>query len=46
MGRKILIANSVFSIDGETSIREFVELTKDSYGGEIIKRLPTAYGME
>ena len=46
MGRETFVANRGLSLDGETSIREFVELTKDSYGGEIIKRLPTAYGME
>ena len=46
MGRETFVANRGLSLDGETSIREFVELTKDSYGGEIIKRLPTAYGIK
>ena len=46
MGRKTFVANRGLSLDGKTSIREFVELTKDSYGGEIIKRLPMIYGME
>lgn len=46
MGRETFVANRGLSLDGETSIREFVELTKDSYGGEIIKRLPMIYGME
>lgn len=46
MGRETFIANRGLSLDGETSIRKFVELTKDSYGGEIIKKLPIVYGME
>lgn len=46
IGRETFVANRGLSLDGETSIREFVELTKDSYGGEIIKRLPTAYGIK
>ena len=46
MGREAFMSNNGLSLDGETSIREFVELTKDSYGSEIIKRLPTAYGIK
>ena len=46
MGREAFISNNGLSLDGKTSIREFVELTKDSYGGEIIKKLPIVYGME
>lgn len=46
IGREAFMSNNGLSLDGETSIREFVELTKDSYGGEIIKRLPMIYGME
>lgn len=46
MGRETFVANRGLSLDGETSIREFVELTKDSYGGEIIKKLSIVYGME
>lgn len=46
MGRETFVANRGLSLDGETSIREFVKLTKDSYGDEIIKRLPMIYGME
>ena len=46
MGRETFITNKGLSLDGKTSIREFVELTKDSYGGEIIKKLPIVYGMD
>lgn len=46
MGRETFVADKGLSLDGKTSIREFVELTKDSYGGNIIKKLPVVYGME
>lgn len=46
MGRETFVADRGLSLDDKTSIREFVELTKDSYGGEIIKRLPMAYGIK
>lgn len=46
MGREAFMSNNGLSLDGKTSVREFVELTKDSYGGEIIKKLPIVYGME
>ena len=46
MGREAFMSNNGLSLDSKTSIREFVELTKDSYGGEIIKKLPIVYGME
>lgn len=46
MGREAFMSNNGLSLNGKTSIREFVELTKDSYGGEIIKKLPIVYGME
>lgn len=31
------------SLDGEMTVREFVELTKNSYGGNIIRELPNVY---
>lgn len=37
MGREAFVADRGLSLDGKTSVREFVELTKDSYGGKIIK---------
>lgn len=46
MGRETFVANRGLSLDGKTSVREFVELTKDSYGGDIIKKLPTAYSIK
>lgn len=45
MGRKQFVKNHSIDINGATTVRDFVELTKDSYGGSIIRRLPEAYGM-
>ena len=46
MGRESFVKDKGLSIDGKTSVREFVELTKDAYGGDIIKELPKAYGIK
>lgn len=46
MGREAFMSNKGLSLDGKTSVREFVELTKDTYGGDIIKKLPGAYGIK
>lgn len=46
MGRESFVSDRGLSLDGKTSIREFVELTKNAYGGDIIKKLPGAYGIE
>jgi hypothetical protein len=43
MGREAFVSDRGLSLDGKTSIREFVELTKNAYGGDIIKKLPSAY---
>ena len=44
MGREQFISNHGISLDGTTTVREFVNLTIDSYGGDIICRLPKLYG--
>ena len=46
MGRESFVKDKGLSLDGKTSVREFVELTKNDYGGDIIKELPKAYGIE
>ena len=46
MGREAFVADRGLSLDGKTSVREFIKLTKNSYGGDIIKKLPTAYGIK
>ena len=45
MGRESFVADKGLSLDGKTTVREFVELTKNTYGGDIIKQLPQAYGI-
>ena len=46
MGRESFVKDKGLSLDGKTSVREFVELTKDAYGSYIIKELPKAYGIK
>lgn len=46
MGRENFIENKGLSLDGKTTVRDFVELTQDAYGGDIIKKLPKAYNKE
>ena len=46
MGRELFVQNRGLSLDDKTSVREFVELTRNAYGGDIIKKLPGAYGVE
>ncbi len=43
MGRENFVANHGLSLDGKTTVKEFVELTEDSYGGDIIKKLKDEY---
>ena len=43
MGRESFVNSKGLSLDDKTTVREFVELTKDAYGGNIIKKLPKEY---
>ena len=45
MGRESFVSDRGLSLDDKTSVREFVKLTKNAYGGDIIKKLPSAYGI-
>ena len=45
MGRESFVNSKGLSLDDKTSVREFVELTKNSYGGDVIRKLPKAYGI-
>lgn len=45
MGRESFCKDKGINLDGSTTVRDFVFLTKDSYGSEIIRRLPQAYGV-
>ncbi len=46
MGREFFCDDKGINLDGSTTVREFVSLTKDSYGSETIRRLPQAYGVD
>ena len=46
MGREFFCDDKGINFDGSTTVREFVSLTKDSYGSETIRRLPQAYGVD
>ena len=46
MGRESFCKDRGIDLDGSTTVREFVELTKDSYGGDVICKLPEVYGVK
>ena len=45
MGRKQFCETMSIDMDGATTVRDFIRLTKDSYGGDVIRQLPEAYGI-
>lgn len=46
MGREIFCKDKGINLDCSTTVREFVLLTKDSYGSKTICKLPQAYGVD
>ncbi len=46
MGRESFCKDKGINLDDSTTVREFVRLTKDSYGSETIRKLPQAYGVD
>ena len=46
MGRESFCKDKGINLDGTTTVRQFVLLTKDSYGSATIRKLPQAYGKE
>ena len=46
MGRKQFVKNNNISLEENMSVYDFIELTKDSYGGDIIKKLAEKYEEE
>lgn len=46
MGRESFCKDRGINLDDSTTVREFVRLTKDSYGSETIRELPIAYGVD
>lgn len=45
MGRESFANSRGISLSDKTTVREFVQLTKDAYGSDIIMKLPKAYGL-
>ena len=43
MGRQQFAKDHGIDLDGEMSIKEFIKLTKNAYGGKIINELEKAY---
>lgn len=43
MGRKQFVKDNGLTLDGSTTVREFVKFTENAYGGEIIKKLKNIY---
>jgi hypothetical protein len=46
MGRKQFVKNNNISLEENMSVYDFIELTKDSYGGDVIKKLAEKYEEE
>lgn len=46
MGRESFCKNKGINLDDTTTVRQFVLLTKDSYGSSTIRKLPQAYGID
>ena len=44
MGRESFCKDKGIDLNGSTTVREFIELTKGSYGGDVICKLPEVYG--
>lgn len=45
MGREVFCKDNDIDLDDSTTVREFIQLTKDSYGSDTIRKLPRAYGI-
>lgn len=46
MGRESFCKDKGINLDAITTVRQFVLLTKDSYGSSTIRKLPQAYGKD
>ena len=46
MGRESFCKDKGISLNDSTTVRQFVLLTKDSYGSATIRKLPQAYGID
>ena len=46
MGRRAFLADRDLTLDGSTTVQEFIHLTKFAYGGTVIQNLALAYQKE
>ena len=44
MGRNEFVSSRGLTLDGETTVEDFVKLTWTAYGGSVIRKLPEQYG--
>ena len=43
MGRNAFVRNGGYDLENDTfTVKEFIDITKDSYGGEVIRQLEAA----
>lgn len=43
MGRKAFVEDHGLSLDGETTVEDFIALTRNAYGGSTIRKLEGRY---
>ena len=44
-GRKAFVEERGLSMDGKTTVREFIRMTEDAYGGSTVRKLKKEYGI-
>ena len=44
-GRRAFVQDHGLSMDGKTTVREFIRLTEDAYGGSTVRKLKKEYGI-
>ena len=44
-GRRAFVQDRGLSMDGKTTVREFIRLTEDAYGGSTVRKLKKEYGI-
>ena len=46
MGRRAFVSDHDLSMDRKYTVDEFISLTKDAHGGDVIRKIPALYGIE
>lgn len=44
-GRKAFVANHGIDLDGESTVEEFIDMTENDYGGNVIRKLKELWSM-